>query len=207
MSMAAQSSGVLRHIQQNWRKLIQFASWAFATSAAFVAPPPVDVSAGDDKAAVKFATLTIAFVVGLLLVPLRRFHNAKHTTMWAVLAVVCFAAGAASLLGYSSNRTRYTVDMAGTRVVIADRGHLTELGKSYVQRFPFVSEDEIVARTGGKPEWVWSEDAIHQNALRMNLLYVATVVSFAAAIIFLMQVWELAGGKKSAARAMRHKGS
>jgi hypothetical protein len=203
MSTAAQSAGVLRHIQQNWRKLIQFASWAFATSAAFVAPPPVDISAADDKAAVKFATLTIAFVVGLLLVPLRRFHSAKYTATWAVLAVVCFAAGAVSLLSYSSNRTRYTVDLAGTQVVIADRSHLTELGKDYVQRFPFVTEEEIVARTGGKPEWAWNEDAIHQNAFRMNILYVATVVSFAAAIIFLMQVWELAGVKKSAARATR----
>jgi hypothetical protein len=203
MSTTTTSAGVFRHIQQNWRKLIQFASWAFATSAAFVAPPPVDISAGDDKAAVKFATLAIAFVVGLLLVPLRRFHSAKYTTRWAVLAVVCFAAGAASLLGYSSNRTRYTVDMAGTQVVIADRSHLTELGKDYVQRFPFVTEEEIVARTGGKPDWVWNEDAIHQNAFRMNLLYVAAVVSFAAAIIFLMQVWELSGVKKSAARVTR----
>ena len=196
MSKPDGGSAIFRHIQQNWRKLIQFASWAFATSSAFVAPPPVDIAAGDDKAAVKFATLSIAFLVGLMLVPLRKFHQAKYAAMWSVVALVCFAGGVVSLLSYSANRTRLTVDMNGSRVVIAEKADLTDLGKSYVQRFPFIEAPEIVARTGGKPGWVWNEDAIHRNAFRMNVLYVSTVVCFAAAIIFLMQVWEVAGGRK-----------
>lgn len=196
MSKAEGGSTIFRHVQQNWRKLIQFASWAFATSSAFVAPPPVDIAAGDDKAAVKFATLSIAFLVGLMLVPLRRFHQAKYAAMWSAVAVICFAGGVASLLSYSASRTRLTVEMNGSRVVVAEKADLTDLGKSYLQRFPFIEAPEIVARTGGKPGWVWNEDAIHRNAFRMNVLYVATVVCFAAAIIFLMQVWEVAGTRK-----------
>ncbi|HEX8985665.1 MAG TPA: hypothetical protein VF767_09545 [Bryobacteraceae bacterium] len=185
-----------RRWQSNWKRLTQAASWLCATMAAFLLPPPRDLAAGDHTA-VAFTAFVIAFLVGIMAVPLAAFRRKTHLRAWAAVSACFFLLGFAALLVYRDHRSRWSVPYAGDRVVIGDDQSLTPLGREYRRRFPEYGGATFLANTGGKPALMWSEDAIRGHARTLDLLYIACASAFAIAIISVLQVLELVASRRS----------
>jgi hypothetical protein len=182
--------------QSNWRRLTQAAAWLCAVVAAFLSPPPRDIAAGDDTT-VAFTAFLIAFLVGLMAIPLVRFRRRKQATAWAVAAAGFFLLGCAAFDQYRDHRARWSVPYAGARVVIGGPADLTPLGREYVQRFPQHDGATLVANTGGKPGMVWNGSAIRARARTLDLLYIACAAAFAGAIISMLQALEVMGPRRA----------
>ncbi len=178
-----------RRWESNWRRLTQVASWLCAVIAAFLLPPPRDISSGDNTT-VAFTAFVVAFLVGLMAVPLAAFQRRKHVRGWMVVAGVFFLLGCFALLGYRDHRSRWSAPYAGERVVIGGHEDLTELGREYRARFPQYDNATLVANTGGKPGRIWRQGAIRRNARTLDLLYIACASAFAIAVIAVLQVLE-----------------
>ncbi len=182
-----------------WQRLTQAASWLCATVAAFLVPPPRDLSAGDNTT-IAFTGFVVAFLVGMLAIPIAAFRRKKHVRMWAAVSSACFVLGCAALFAYRDHRARYSVPYAGERVVAGSDAQLTPLGREYRRRFPYRDPAALVANAGGRPALVWDADAIRANARTLDLLYVACATAFAAAVIALLQALDLVEARQSGAR-------
>jgi hypothetical protein len=185
-----------RRWQSNWRRLTQAAAWLCSALAAFLLPPPRDLAAGDNTT-VAFTAFVVAFLVGMMAVPLAAFRRRAHVNAWAAVAAVLFVLGCAALLEYRDHRSRWSVPYAGERVVIGGSADLTPLGREYRARFPLYDGATLVYNTGGKPALVWRQDAIRSHARTLDLLYIACAATFAGAIISVLQVLDLLQSPRS----------
>ena len=182
--------------QSNWKRLTQAAAWLCASMAAFLLPPPRDISAGD-QTTVAFTAFAVAFLVGIMAVPLAAFRRKTHVRAWVAVSAGFFLLGFTALLVYRDHRSRWSVPYAGERVVIGDDQSLTPLGREYRRRFPQYGGATLLANTGGKPALMWSEDAIRGHARTLDLLYIACASAFAIAVIAVLQVLELVASRRS----------
>ncbi|HVX65295.1 MAG TPA: hypothetical protein VHA11_01765 [Bryobacteraceae bacterium] len=188
--------------QSNWRRLTQAAAWLCSALAAFLLPPPRDLAAGDNTT-VAFTAFMVAFLVGVMAVPLAAFRRRTHARGWAAVAGALFVLGCVALFEYRDHRARWSVPYAGERVVTGGAADLTPLGREYRARFPLYDGATLVANTGGRPALVWRQEAIRSHARTLDLLYIACAAAFAGAIISVLQVLELlqSGRTRAAAKA------
>jgi hypothetical protein len=187
-----------RRWQSNWRRLTQVAAWLCSILAAFLLPPPRDLSAGDNTT-VAFTAFVVAFLVGMMAVPLAAFRSRTHLTAWTAVSAGFFLLGCAALLEYRDHRARWSVPYAAERVVVGGPEDLTPLGREYRARFPQFDGATLVSNTGGKPALVWNEDAIRSHARTLDLLYIACAAAFAGAIISVLQALDLVESRRSPA--------
>lgn len=171
-------------VKKIWGPLAQAGTWVAGIIGGFLLPPPI--GAEDNKLWLRFAQFVITIVVGLLVLPGRKWNRKKHAKWWWMVTAICLVAAVASFFAYQRltySSTCQTLD--GDVVVI---GHeYTPHGADYVRENPGISCTDLIDQHIGKTEDVWTKQSIDSARLKLAVTYIACIPLFTICIMALIQ--------------------
>src|SRR6267378_8607033 len=96
-------------MKKSWNRLAQTAAWILSIVGTFLIPPPAGAAQYEQKGAMRsLAVFTIAVIVGLMVLPLKKW--AKKCNFWWWVASGALIASLASLISYEHLTSKWTCD-------------------------------------------------------------------------------------------------
>ena len=188
------------NFKKNWNVLAQPALWLSGTLSTFLWPPPRDLTMAETFSSVGLARFLIAVLLGFFVLATRKSTSTAHARWWAIASFCATLAFFASVLVYQDSVKVKAVAYDGMQVVIGSA--YTPMGQQYVERRKATTATDMVLDSAGRPDLIWTQDSLRQNARQLTLLYIVSMVTGAAAIMSLLQAIELSQ-KKSRPRPSR----
>lgn len=183
--------------RKSWLRLAQGAVWVGSVLGGFLLPPPVGISATDEKAWLRLGQFIIAVVVGLILLAGRKWHQPKHTLRWAASAVLFLVIGIAAFFLYQQLTLSWTGGYNGARVVTG--ASFTPQGLAYSLQNPQLSRDALIDDFAGQIENIWTRDSINHRRLILAALYLSCLPLFTICLLAIAQAVQC-GGQNSKRR-------
>jgi len=178
-----------------WNALVALAAFLVAAATEFVELPP-----GDGQARA-LAIFCVAALVAIGYVGLRRWNAQKHLLAWCLATLIGLASVLAVHYYYSTQFSRYVASYEGSKYVIGDV--LTDLGRSYRDKNPQKSDEEILFDSGGKVTQIWTAESVAAARTRLRYWFVACSPLVGFTIVCAAQVYRLANQRRRARRQAR----
>ena len=191
--MAARSSDKewLGQARKGWLVLAQGALWVAGILGSFLLPPPVGISASEEKVWLRLGQFIIAVVLGLVFLASRRWHQPRHALWWSGGAVVFLALALAAFFRYQQLTLAWTASYAGQKVVVGSV--LTPSGQADMQKNPGISLEDLVMDFAGETDAIWTPDSINHRRLVLAGVYVLCLPLFTICLIAVVQAIACAG--------------
>jgi hypothetical protein len=193
MSVSSDNKRWLQQARKNWFWLAQGALWLGGILGGFLLPPPVGISASDEKAWLRLGQFIVAVSLGLEILAVRRWGDPRYSLRWAGVALVTLMLGVAAFFRYHQLTLAWTADYAGERVVIG--AELSRQGEAYLQRHPKLSSDDLVFDFAGKTEEIWTRESIDHRRLVLAATYVSCLPIFTICLIAIVQAMQSGPGR------------
>lgn len=111
--------------------------------------------------------------------------------VWGKNGVSCF------VWRVSGGEARATVRRAGPlhgcRGSVVIGSEFTALGRQHKQSFPHLTNQDLVMRSAGQPELVWTKDSIRRRNLLLKAFYVGASVLLAVSLLSVVQAIHCSG--------------
>src|SRR6267378_2537659 len=98
----------LQQARKSWLTLTHSALWVGGIVGNFLLPPPVGVSAADDKIWLRLGQFIVAVVLGLEVLAARRWNQPRHSSRWGAVALVSLAIAVAAFFRYQQLTLAWT---------------------------------------------------------------------------------------------------
>ena len=172
-------------MRKSWLTLAQAAVWLGGVLGGFLLPPPVGVSAGDEKIWLRLGQFILAVLLGLAFFAGRQWNQRRHALRWCAAALVFLLLAVAAFFRYQQLTLAWTGNYAGQRVVIGSA--YTAQGVSYTTKNPSLSCDDLIFDFAGKTEDIWTRDSINRRRLLLAATYVSCLPLFTLCLIAVVQ--------------------
>jgi hypothetical protein len=185
--MAAHSE-IQRWLQQgrkSWVILAQGAAWLGGVLGGFLLPPPVGVSAGEEKIWLRLGQFVIAVVLGLVFFAARKWNQRRHALGWCGTALVFLLLAVGAFFRYQQLTMSWTGNYVGQKIVIGSA--YTAQGLAYTATNPRISCDDLIFDFAGRAEDIWTRDSINGRRLVLAATYVSCLPLFAICLIAVVQ--------------------
>jgi hypothetical protein len=153
-------------------------------------PPPIGLSAADEKIWQSLAKFIVTVLIGLLFIAARRLDKKRHLRGWTTVAALLLIFAIADFLVYQSLMYSRTSTYNSKRVVAGSV--YTPHGLDYVQKHPGISSQDLLEDHTGKAEDIWTVESIGHNRMVLAEVYIGCLPLFAACIIAVLQAVALA---------------
>jgi hypothetical protein len=185
--MAARSeiSKWLQQIRRSWLAFAQLAVWLGGVLGGFLMPPPVGISAGEEKVWLRLGQFIVAVVLGLVFLAARRWNQRRHIVWWCGVALLSLSFAIGAFFRYQYLTLAWTGSYVGEKVVIGSVH--TPQGLAYATRNPNVSRDDLIFDFAGKTEDIWTRDSINRRRLILAATYISCLPLFAICVIAVVQ--------------------
>ena len=190
----------LQSARKNWLPLAQGGLWIGGILGGFLMPPPIGISAGDEKIWLRLGQFIIAVVLGLVFLAARRWGRQQYSLRWGGAALLFLVIAIAAFFRYQQLTLDWTGTYIGDKVVIGSE--LTPQGRNYISENPKLSNDELIFKFAGKTEQIWTRDSINHRRLLLAATYVSCLPLFTICLMSVVQavssprrVNKLAGSK------------
>jgi hypothetical protein len=185
--MAARSE-IQRWLQQarkSWLILAQVAAWLGGVLGGFLLPPPVGVSASEEKIWLRLGQFIIAVVLGLVFFAARKWNRRRHALWWCGTALLFLALAVGAFFRYQQLTLAWTGLYVGEKVVVGSVH--TPQGLAYTAKNPAISRDDLIFDFAGKTEDIWTRESINRRRLILAATYVSCLPLFAICVIAVVQ--------------------
>ena len=193
MSARSEPRQWLNQTRKNWMVLTQGALWLAGILGGFLLPPPVGVSASDEKIWLRLGQFIIAVVLGLVFFAARRWNQPRHALRWGGVALLFLAISVAAFFRYQQMTLAWTADYVGDKVVIGSV--YTAQGLSYTDKNPKISSEDLVFDFAGKTQEIWTRDSINRRRLILAATYVSCLPLFTICLIAVVQAIQCGGAR------------
>jgi len=179
-------------VRKTWGRLASVAAALIAIVGTFVLPPPF---AGDNVWTL-FPKFMVAFVVGCLALPMTRRAGRGSSSSWLRIAITLVIAGAVGLIAYYAARDLWTVDYEGHAIVVGwsyipDAVQYARTLEKQLHHVP--SAIEMLKQSSFQRGEIWPEGQLIARQLSLDVLYTATLMLLASAVLCLVQALTAAG--------------
>jgi hypothetical protein len=182
--------------RKSWLLLAQGALWLAGILGGFLLPPPVGVSAADEKIWLRLGQFIVAVVLGLEILAARRWHQPRHSLRWGAVSLLALVIGVGAFFRYQQLTLAWTANYSGDKIVIGSE--FTAQGRTYTEANPKLSTDELVFKSAGKPGDIWTQQSIDRRRLVLAAIYVSCLPLFTICLIALVQAMQ--AGERTAGR-------
>jgi hypothetical protein len=196
MTSRADNKRWLLQLRKGWLPLAQAAVWVGGILGGFLLPPPVGVTAADERTWLRFGQFVTAIVLGLVLFAAWRWHQTRHAPWWAGVALLSLALAGGAFFRYQQLTLAWTGEYVGNKVVVGSV--YTPHGQSYVEKNPSLSRNDLIFDFAGKIEEIWTRDSINRRRLLLAATYVACLPLFTICLIAVVQTAQCVGRKSEA---------
>ena len=159
--------------------------WVGGILGGFLLPPPVGVTASEEKVWLRLGQFTIAVVLGLVFLAARRWHQPRHALRWGGVGLLFLFLGVAAFFCYQRLTLAWTGGYAGDKIVIGSA--CTPQGRAYMEKNPTLSRDDLISDFAGQTENIWTRDSIDQRRLILAGTYVSCLPLFTICLIAVVQ--------------------
>lgn len=193
LTMAARSENKKwwREARKSWLGLAQGGLWIGGILGGFLLPPPVGVSAEDEKVWLRLGQFIIAVVLGLVFFAARRWSQPRHALVWGAGALVFLAMAVGVFFRYQQLMLAWTGLYDEKKIVIGSV--YTAQGLSYTQKNPKISCDELIFDFAGVTENIWTRESINRRRLILAATYVSCLPLFTICLIAVVQAIQCGG--------------
>jgi hypothetical protein len=188
----------LQQSKQNWLPLAQGGLWMGGILGGFLLPPPVGVTAGDEKIWLRLGQFIIAIVLGLVFLAARRWNQSRYSLRWGAAALVFLLLAVGAFFRYQQLTLAWTGTYAGDQVVIGSE--FTEQGRAYASQNPKMSTEELIFNFAGKTEDIWTRESINRRRLLLAATYVSCLPLFTICLMSVVQAVHSPRDSKKTAR-------
>ncbi len=188
MKSGSENRRWLQQARKSWLVLMQGVLWVGGVLGGFLLPPPVGVSADDEKTWLRLGQFIVAVVLGLEILAARRWNQPRHSFRWGAVALLALVIGVAAFFRYQQLTLAWTANYAGDRVVMG--AEFTKQGRAYMEANQKISMDELIFNFAGKTEEIWTRDSIDRRRLVLAATYVSCLPLFTICLIALVQAMQ-----------------
>ena len=178
----------LQSARKSWLTLTHGALWVCGIVGNFLLPPPVGVSAADEKIWLRLGQFIVAVVLGLEVLAARRWNLPRHSSRWGAVALLSLAMAVAAFFRYQQLTLSWTATYAGDRVVVG--AEFSQQGLAYAQANPNISTDELIFNFAGKTGEIWTPESINRRRLVLAATYVSCLPLFTICLIATVQAMQ-----------------
>jgi hypothetical protein len=175
----------LKQARKSWMTLAQGGLWVGGILGGFVLPPPVGVTANDEKIWLRLGQFIIAILLGLVFLAGRRWSQSRHSLRWGGAALLFLTLAVAAFFRYQQLTLAWTGNYSGDRVVIGSV--FTLQGLSYTAQNPRISSDDLIFDFAGQTENIWTRESINRRRLLLAATYVSCLPLFTICLIAVVQ--------------------
>lgn len=198
MGARSENKKWVQEARKSWLVLAQGGLWIGGILGGFLLPPPVGISAADEKVWLRLGQFIIAVVLGLVFFAARRWSQQRHALLWSGGALLFLTIAVAAFFRYQQLTMAWTGLYVGQKVVIGSV--CTPQGLAYAQKNPMISCDELIFDFAGATEQIWTRESINRRRLILAATYVSCLPLFTICLISVVQAIEC-GGKLAKKRA------
>jgi hypothetical protein len=180
MSIATLSLDSLR---QGWARLARFAIWATAIIATFLLTPPRKTPSLDSDTWVKLAQFVLVIVLGMIIAVLN--GRKKRRSICLIASAVFLTLGLAGFFTNMLVADRWTCYYDGHGPMVIGRT-LSLDASEYVQKHPGMDCPTLIQDYSGNTSKIWAASEITERHALLVALYLANVLSFALAMLFML---------------------
>jgi hypothetical protein len=185
MKSRSENSRWLQSARKSWLTLTHGALWVGGILGNFLLPPPVGVSAADEKIWLRLGQFIVAVVLGLVILAARRWNQPRHSLRWGAVALLALVIAVIAFFRYQQLTLAWTANYAGDKVVVG--AEFTKQGRVYAEENPKISTDELVFDFKGKTGDVWTQQSIDRRRLILAATYVICLPLFTICLIAVVQ--------------------
>ena len=172
----------IEYIKKNWGVLAALGLFVFGVLATFLIPPAVYF--GDEQAYSNWGKFVATIAIGLVLVAVILFREAKHTSKWWVTGLAMFLVSTSMFFTYQYLHQKYTCSCYGDLILMGN-----ELKNPEVD---FVKENrndcqKLLKGASCDAERVWTKSSIDNNRLILVGLYTLSLPFLVTAMISVVQ--------------------
>jgi hypothetical protein len=178
----------LQQARKSWLLLTQGVLWVGSILGGFLLPPPVGVSAADEKTWLRLGQFIVAVVLGLEILAARRWNQPRHSFRWGAVALLALVIGVAAFFRYQQLTLAWTANYAGGKVVVG--AEFTRQGLAYTEANPKISTDELIFNFAGKTEEIWTRESMDRRRLVLAATYVSCLPLFTICLIAVVQAMQ-----------------
>lgn len=191
--MAANSdiSKWFKQTRKSGAAMAQGALWLGGILGGFLLPPPVGVSAGDEKVWLRLGQFIVAVILGLIFFAAQRWSQPKHAFKWCGMALLCLVLAVGAFFRYQQLTMNWTGVYADEKVVVGS--DFTSQGKFYSEQNPQISRDELISDFKGVTENIWTRESINRRRLILAATYVSCLPLFTICLIAVVQATQCRG--------------
>ena len=191
MKSHSESTSWVQQSRKSWLVLTQGALWLGGIFGSFLLPPPVGVSASDEKIWLRLGQFIIAVVLGLVFLAGRRWNQPRHSLRWGAAALLFLALAVTAFFYYQQLTLNWTCSYVGDKVVIGST--YTPQGLSYTQKNPNISRDDLIFDFSGETDKIWTRESINHRRLILAATYVSCLPLFTICLIAVVQAVQCSG--------------
>ncbi len=199
MNPRSENSRWLQTARKSWLLLAQGALWLAGILGGFLLPPPVGVSAADEKIWLRLGQFIVAVVLGLEILAARRWNQPRHSLRWGAVALLALVISVGAFFRYQQLTLGWTANYNESKVVVGTE--FTSQGRTFAEANPKLSTDELVFKFAGKTGDIWASQSIDRRRLTLAAVYVSCLPLFTICLIALVQAMQ--SGDRPAARKTR----
>lgn len=188
MKSRSENSRWLQSARKSWLLLAQGALWLGGILGGFLLPPPVGVTAADEKIWLRLGQFIVAVLLGLEILAARRWNQPRHSLRWGAVALLALVIGVAAFFRYQQLTLAWTATYDRDKVVVGDE--FTKQGRAYAAANPKISKDELVFDFKGKTEDIWTRESIDGRRLILAATYVSCLPLFTICLIAVVQAMQ-----------------
>jgi hypothetical protein len=188
MKSRSENSRWLQSARKSWLLLAHGTLWVGGILGNFLLPPPVGVTAADEKIWLRLGQFIVAVVLGLEILAARRWNQPRHTFRWGAVALLSLVIGVGAFFFYQQLTLAWTANYNLGKVVIGSE--LTKQGRTYTAANPAISTDELVSDFGGKTEEIWTRQSTDRRRLVLAATYVSCLPLFTICLIAVVQAMQ-----------------
>lgn len=185
----------LQQSRKSWLVLAQGALWVGGILGGFLLPPPVGVSAGDEKVWLRLGQFIVGVVLGLVFFAARRWNQPRHALKWCGVALLFLVFAVAAFFRYQQLTLAWTGIYEGDKVVVGSA--YTPQGLAYTTANPKVSLDELISDFTGVTENIWTRESINRRRLLLASTYVSCLPLFTICLIAVVQAVQCGSARKA----------
>lgn len=202
MKSRSENSRWLQAARKSWLLLAQGALWLGGILGGFLLPPPVGITAADEKVWLRLGQFIVAVVLGLEILAARRWNLPKHSLRWGAVALLTLVIAVGAFFRYQQLTLAWTATYNGEKVVVGT--DFTRQGRAYADANPKISTEELIFNFAGKTGQIWTQESIDGRRLVLAAIYVSCLPLFTICLIALLQAMQASEGivrKRNTSRA------
>lgn len=176
--------GTLEALKQNWNRFVLFAASLCTLFSTFVVLPP---AGGGEKLWYRYGSFLVALLTGLWFLPVKNWCSRSAAWYWWAGAGAFAILSATAFISYNDRLERWTVPYWRDRRAVVGE-HLTDDARVYRSSSQqYLNDLQLLKSYAGNAEAVWRSDEIYARQQRLALLYLATLLALASAVVTVAQ--------------------